>query len=402
VPRRLAAMSLAVLLLATTAVADDENNPSYNGRTMSEWMTMLREDSLPRKRRAAVIALGQLAAENRQPNGPIERILPALARALRADANAGVRSQAAIVLAQQPPEHAGLFLAELAETLRIERESEVRRELAVALGRFGRLSRAAVVPLVETLTDPTAATRAAAAEALGRIGPEARQAAAALIPLLQDSDPAVRQAAAFALGRVDPDDPAPVSAALIAALQREQQHNHHLSGTAVAGTAGVWAVRRTDFILELIVSLGLLGDRSPEVVQAVAGWLRDPAVDVRRQAGLSLGKFGPAARPAAEALREVFESDPDKLVRIYALHTLTAAFGSEAHQLISTLTARLKADSDFEVRVAIADELGALGPAGNAAIPALREAQRDPQIKVREAAGAAIRNIQRPPDPAKP
>ena len=165
----------------------------------------------------------------------------------------------------------------------------------------------------------------------------------------------------------------------------------------------MWAARRdADLVLELIVSLGLLGDRSADVVQAVAAQLDDPAAEVRRQAGLSLGKFGPAARAAADPLTAVFKADPDKLARIYALHTLRTAYGSEAKELIPVLTGRLKADPDFEVRVAISEELGSLGSAGASALPALREAQRDPQIKVREAAAAAIRQIQKPPEKSKP
>jgi HEAT repeat protein len=398
--RRLAALTLA-LLLAAPAPADDD--PVFNGRKMTEWLTMLKEDSLPRKRRAAVLALGQLAADNGEPKGPIDRILPALARALRSDANPGVRTQAAVVLGQQSADNAPLFLSDLSEVIRVERDGDARREMAVALGRFGPLSRPAVVPLADVLKDPAAPTRAAAAEALGRIGADARQAVPQLIPLLKDADPAVRRAAAFALGRVDPEDPEPVSTALTTALVAEQGAGGRIAAASAAGSSGLWAMRRDGgMVTELIISLGLLGDRSAEVVQAVAGQLTDPAADVRQQAALSLAKFGPAARPAADPLTGVFRSDPDKLTRMYALHTLCTSHGSEANTLIPVLTDRLKADPDFEVRVAIAEELGAMGRNGAAAIPALRDAQRDPQIKVREAAGAAIRQINKPPEKGKP
>lgn len=401
-PRRLilTALALAILHPLPSPAADDD--PVFNGRKMTEWLTMLKEDSLPRKRRAAVLALGQVAAEHKEPKGPIDRILPALGKALRSDANPGVRTQAAVVLGQQSPDLTPLFLADLSEVIRVEKDGEVRRELAVALGRFGKLSRPAVVPLTEVLKDPSAPTRAAAAEALGRIGPDARPAAQALIPLLKDPDRTARQAAAFALGRVDPEDPEPVSAALTSALTAEQGWDRQLTAAAAAGSSGVWAGRRdSDLVLELIVSLGLLGDRSADVVLAVAARLADPTAEVRRQAGLSLGKFGPAARAAAEPLSTVFKADPDKLARIYALHTLCTAYRNEAKELIPVLTGRLKADPDFEVRVAIAEELGSMGPQGAPAVPALREAQRDPQIKVREAAVAAVRQIQKPPEKAK-
>ena len=72
------------------------------------------------------------------------------------------------------------------------------------------------------------------------------------------------------------------------------------------------------------------------------------------------------------------------------------AVGAEEKELIPFFTERLKADPDFEVRVGIADELGSLGPAGKDALPALRAAQTDSQIKVRAAAAAAIKQIEKP------
>lgn len=399
--RRLVTVVLAAVI-ALTAPAGAADEPAFNGRKMSDWLTMLREDSLPRKRRAAATALGQIVAEHPDKE-VLDRVLPALARSLRSDANPGVRAQAAGVLGRQPTESAPLFLADLAEVIRVERDGAARREMAVALGRFGRLSRPAVVPLADTLKDPAAPTRAAAAIALGRIGPDARQAAPALVPLVNDPDRSVRYAAVFALGRIDPEDPEPVSAALTAALAAERGREGPLAAASAVGSSAVWAERRDEeFAVEFAISLGLLGDRSPEVVQALAEQFADPSAEVRRQAALSLGKFGPAARAAAGPLTAVFQADCDKLARIYSLHTLRSAYGSDAKELIPVLVGRLKTDPEFEVRVAIADELGSLGPSGAPAIPTLRDAQRDPQVKVREAALAAIRRIQKPVDKVKP
>jgi HEAT repeat protein len=390
---------VAVLIVSASSPAADE--PEFSGRKLSDWLTMLRDDALPRKRRAAVIALGQIAAE-RADKDTLNRVLPALAKALRSDGNAGVRTQAAGVLGRQTAEFAPLFLSDLAEVVRVEKDGEARREMALALGRLGKLSRPAVIPLIDVLKDPAAPTRAAAAEALGRIGPDARQAAPSVLPLMKDGDRNVRYAAVFALGRIDPEDPGPVSAALVATLASEAGRDGKLSALSGAASTGVWAGRRDDeMALELVLSLGLLGDRSPEVVQAVADRLSDPAAEIRRQAGLALGKFGPAARSAGEALTSVFKSDRDKLARIYALHTLRMSYGTDAKELIPVMTERLRADPEFEVRVAIAEELGSLGPSGVPAIGALREAQKDPQIKVREAAVAAVRQIQKSPSPSK-
>ena len=182
---------------------------------MTEWLTILKEDSLPRKRRAAVLALGQIASEHREPKGPIDRILPALAKALRSDADPGVRTQAAVVLGQQVSR---LRPAVPVGPVRGDPRRAGRRRPA-GDGRGPRPVRAALPagggPARRRAEGPAAPTRAAAAEGAradrgGR--PPGRPRAD---PDVEGPDPAARRAAAFALGRVDPEDPEPVSTALI-------------------------------------------------------------------------------------------------------------------------------------------------------------------------------------------
>jgi HEAT repeat protein len=392
--------SAVLLFLAgaslTATAADD---PVLNGRKTSEWLTMLKEDNVPRKRRAAVLTLGQVVAEHPDTR---QTVLPAVARALRNDSNPGVRAQAAAVLGRQPAERAGLFLLDATEALRIEKDSDVRREIAVVFGRLGPHAQPAVQPLTEVLKDPAPATRAAAADALGRIGKEARAAAPSLAPLTRDADRGVQAAAAFALGRIDPDDREAAADALIALLAAERGRDARLTARAAVGSAATVGGRGTELVTTAIVSLGLLGEKTTDVVAAVANWLSDPDSDVRQQAALALGKFGTVARGAVGPLTAAFQTDADKLVRIYSLHALSVSFYGDAPSLIPVLTGRLKIDPDYEVRLAIAEQLGALGPTGKAAVPALREAQRDPQLKVREAASFALRRIQQSPIPAKP
>jgi HEAT repeat protein len=335
------------------AAADE---PEFNGRKLGAWAVQLREDAVPRKRRAAVVALGQIAADHKDV---LPEVLQHLGRALRNDASPAVREQAAVTIGQQKIEaNAGSVLADLAESMRAEREPAVRREVAATLGRFGPAAKLAVQPL----------------NALGRIGPDARTAAPDLLPLLKDAEKPVRQAAVFALGRVGPDDPAPVSAALVGVL----------SGTDA------------DLRREALLSLSLLGDRSPDVVSAIARVLADKDAEQRHQAVLALARFGPAARTVEDDLKRTFQTDSDKAIRSSAAHALCTAYGTDAKSLIPLMLDRLKSDPDFEVRAVVAEELGALGADGRSAVSALREAQRDPQIKVREAAAAAIKRIERP------
>ena len=371
--------ALAVLLLLPVGPRLAAEEPSFSGRKLSEWQTMLKEDPTPRKRRAAVVALGQIGADNREV---LPVVLVAVGKALRADASPAVREQAAVVIGQQRvDEKTAGVMPDLVEALRIEKEPAVRRELAVAVGRYGGYAKQAVGPLTPFLKDADPAVRAAAADALGRVGGAAASAVTELLPLVKDADRGVRQAAVFALGRIDPDEKGPAAEALLAVLKADPD---------------------PDMRREAVVSLGLLGERSSDVVLAVAAILADKHADLRATAALTLAKFGSTARAAEPALMKAVQSDPDKAVRLNAVRTVFASYGADAVKLVPAFAERLAKDSDFEVRVAIAEEFGGLGPAGKPALPALRAAQRDPQIKVREAASAAVKRIEAPPPKPKP
>lgn len=354
------------------------DEPTFNDRKLSEWLTVLKEDETPRKRRAAVVALGQIASGHRDSLGTV---VGAVGRALRTDASPAVREQAAVVLGQMRPEETAAALTDLAESMRVEKESAVRREVAVALARLGQVAKPAVLPLTAALTDADPTVRAAAADALGRIGPDARPAAPELLALLKDAQKPVRRSAVFALGRVDPEEKTAPAEALIGVLKSDAD---------------------LDLRREALLALGFLGERSRPVVAALATVLADQNAELRALAALTLGKFGSAVRSVEADVLKALKSDPEKDVRLNLVRTLCSGYGSEAPALIPVLTERLKDDPAFEVRVAVAEELGGLGPAGKPAIPALRIAQRDPQIKVREAAASAIKSIERQTAKPKP
>lgn len=372
---------LTMLVCTLTLIPTRADDPSINGRTLTEWMAILKDDSLVRKRKAALLSLSQLIANDEDAR---KKAVPTIAKAMKVDGNAGVRGQAASVLGQLPTEAAVLFIGDLAEALRSEKDSEVRKELAVAAGRFGRLSVSAVLPLADLLKDPAAPTRAASADALGRIGKDARKAAPHLLPLAKESDRTVRMAAVFAIGRVDPDDSESAAEVLVEVLNLEHGKGEKSRDPEMISTA--------------IVSLGLLGEKSTDAVKAIARHLTDSDLELRQLSALTLGKFGVISRIASAELKKALQEDTNKIVRSNALHSLAAGYGMDVKDLIPVLTARLKSDPDFEVRVAIAELLGSYGENGKSAIPALQEARRDSQLKVREAAALAIRQIQKPPE----
>lgn len=357
--------------LALAAPVGRADEPTFNDRPLSAWLTMLKEDPTPRKRRAAVVALGQIAAADK---AEFVTAIAAVGRAMLNDAVPAVRQQAAAVIGQQKVEDALVVLTDLTSAVRVEKEPSVRREVAVTLGRFGKLAKQAVPALSEALADKDDGVKAATAEALGRVGPEARAAAPELVKLSKATDKPLRQAVTFALGRIDADDKLPVAAALVETLK----------------TATEAELRR-----EAITSLGLLGESQGSVMPALAAQLADKDAEHRVLTIDAIGKLGPAVRSVEPELLGLFQTDPDKGVRQVSIRALCKGLNAEAARLIPVLAQRLQTDADFEVRVAIAQELGGLGVSGKGAIPALRAAQRDPQIRVREAATAAIKQIDR-------
>jgi HEAT repeat protein len=353
--------------------------PEFAGRTLSAWAIMAKEDPIPRKRRAALVALGQIASQSDQSD-VLKQVMAVVGRAVRTDANSQVRQQAALILGQQKVEIAVLALTDLVEAMRVESDPNVRRDLANTLARFGPLAKSAIPPLLDSLKhESPPALQAAAADALGRIGSEARSAIPQLLRLAEAKDTTVRQAVMFALGRIEPEDPQPSAAILIRALTSDPEPT----------------VRR-----EALVSLGFLGDRSEPVVAAIAEVLSSDDVNMRRQAMLTLGKFGSAVRAVAPILIRSFREDSDSLVRMYAIQPLRQALGTAPRELIRLLGNRLTgpgADPAFEVRIAICEELGSLSPAEKELIlPLLREARRDSQLKVRDAATQALRQLEQP------
>ena len=360
---------MTALLLALTLSAGE---PEFQGRPLSQWLAVLKEDDTPRRRRAAAFALGQIGSANPET---LSIILPALGRAIRQDASPVVRQQATAAIGLQKAADAASAARDLAEALRSERDTAVRRELAGVLGRLGRAAKPAVGPLATALADQDARVRATAADALGRIGPDAASAAPELLKLFKDAEKPVRLAAVFAVGRVGPEDVGGAAKALVGVVSGEKD---------------------ADLRREAISSLGFVGDRSPETVRAVASLLGDPSPDFRLLATATLAKFGPAGRIVESELKKATTTDSDKRVRANAVQTLCVVFGPDAVQLVPFLAERLQGDADFEVRIAIVERLGALGPAGKTALPALRLAQSDPQLKVREAATLAIKRIEKP------
>jgi beta-lactamase regulating signal transducer with metallopeptidase domain/HEAT repeat protein len=213
----------------------------------------LRSDADAGVRRSAAWALGESVRAGESA---------ILVATLRGDADGGVREMAAWALARDRSEE---VTAALAQALRKDASAEVR---ATAAWGLGQRRHADATALVAALGDSSTEVREAAIWALGNARPDA--APAELIAALRDELSRVRVVAAWALTQIN--DPASV-APLRAAFAREQDPE--------ASRA-------------IFRALVFLGDRSPEVLDRAAA-AKDP--ELRSRAVLMLGGLGPGIWP---------------------------------------------------------------------------------------------------------
>ena len=341
-------------------------------------MDTLINDSSARQRALAINALAKLWADKQY-----KEAIPNIGRALRLDSSTAVRTQAAIALGGLKEEDGKFAAKDLIDAMGKEKESRVRREIARAIARYTNLPKLAVVPLTEALKDPDPATRAAVADALALTGTEGKSAAAGLAPLLADKDKGVRYSVVIALGRISPEGAPAIAETMAKMLGTEKD---------------------LDMKVQLITSLGLLGEKSPTVVNALAALLSQPEDDLRLRAVRTLGTFGTGAAPAADTLLKAAETDKLKDVRVDAVHAFGSALGPALKSRVADVIRVLEKDPEFEVRVAAVEEIGALGnnlKNDAETLKVLRKRLSDPHIKVREAATAAIQRIQKKPEPKK-
>jgi HEAT repeat protein len=203
--------------------------------------------------------------------------------------------------------------------------------------------------LIKQLKDRDTDVRRAAAKSLGEAGKEARSAVLALSAALKDSDLFVRRFSAQALGDIGPE--------------------------------------------------------AKDAVPALRKAIDDPKKEVQEAAVSALGKIG---LPSVDVLAAVVkDANRLPLVRRTAADALQA-IGPEAKSAVPTLVLALKGvagkgkkpiamDRDADVRVEIANALGAIASAGDkdalSALEALTDKkQRDRSLK--QAATEAIKKIQ--------
>lgn len=138
--------------------------------------------------------------------------------------------------------------------------------------------------------------RRAAAERLARLGEAAAPAAAALVLACGDADEQVREQAVAALEDLGPPPPAATGRLIELVSNRDP-------------LVAYWAV----------TLLGRAGEGAATAVSALTKCLGSPAdLSVRQRAAWALGKIGPAAVAARDALAAAASSGDPRLERLAA------------------------------------------------------------------------------------
>ncbi len=194
-------LSLAVFLLSmlSPALAQDKEEPSFRGKTLTEWRKDLKDKDAEVRRRSA-LALALMGKD-------AEPAVPDLAGVLLKDEKGSVRLAAGTAIWRLGP-IAKNAAPEIIQAYKdVNQDEEVRLMAAYALGKIGIANKEVVPTLVETLRTGEASQKRLAALVLGQIGPDAKEAVPELIKVYGNNvmDPESSKRAAEALKKIDPE-----------------------------------------------------------------------------------------------------------------------------------------------------------------------------------------------------
>jgi HEAT repeat protein len=241
--------------------------------------------------------------------------------------------------------------------------------------------------------------RKLAASHLPLLGREAKKGVWALIKGLRDSDGAVRLQCAMALCEIAPGD-FEVLTALLTACQSDQSMLPYVFRYLRRGDTIADRVVLLESMLhepystaERAESAQILGQIGPAAKKAnpqLISMLSSKNSDVRQSAAHALVAINPGDRELVEPLVTV--GGTDRILWKLALVHLCDCY-PDSQERAACLVGVLSASSTPLIRSRIAQELGAIGPKAQAAIPALVEALDDSNADVRSEAYWALAKI---------
>src|SRR5262245_23513015 len=285
----------AALLAAVALTGAPARGQEFLGKPMATWLADLGPAKSAAQRRSAAFALGKIGK-------PATDALGALHQALQ-DGDAGVREASAFSIGEICSK-ARVWNADLVTgltgLLKADPDPLVRRSAAYALGCMGKALPAVQAALNAGLQDKEPAVRQNVAWALGRLGDET---IAPLRKALKDADPLVRRDAANSVTRLG----AGVAADAIPELVECSAHKDVELRKAAIGAL----VRLTEFAKK---------EETAPAREALVKALKDPSLEIRRNAALALaGLGGPDALPARDVLIDALQRGDLNLRRQAAL-----------------------------------------------------------------------------------
>jgi HEAT repeat protein len=345
------------------------------------------KDADPEKRKEAAEDLGHLGVDATSALG-------ALVVAFKDD-NVKVRVAAVDAVRSIGPEvNTKTTIPALIDVLKNDKNEEVRRLAAKALGREGLEPKTVVPALTDALKDGDAGVRKYAVFGLKIHGKDAKSAVPAVIDVLKnDKNEEVRCIAADTLGKVGADAEATVSALAAAVKAGGEAGIHAAKALTVIGpdakaaipelTAALQDKTMRPFAAQTLARFK--GDGLAVLVKA----LDDKDDDLRVEVVVALRLAGKDGVPGLQTgLKDKFVE-----VRLNAADSL-GRLGAEAKDAVPALIKALK-DEIPDVRAEAATALGRIGADAKDAEPALTDAKKDAAELVRQAAEAALDLIKR-------
>jgi HEAT repeat protein len=305
---------------------------------------------------------------------------------------------------------------------RMDPSEKVKAAAAAALEAIGPPEKEEVDRLINGLKSTHLRYRIECTRALTMAGQDRKDAISDLLSGLKDTDDRVRVASALALKSIVPGAPKDSMVKAVAALIEALNEGTMSLRAAVIEALGALGqdakealgplrglLKKTEVKQQLLIldAIAEMKDDAKDTVPDLIGLLHDKAEkDLRAAAAFTLGRIGPAASAAVDALKARLE-DPDGGVRLHAAHSLNniTALNNITPDRILKLSvpvlARCLFDDEPGIRANAAQALGEIGPKvltiDRKVTVTLEELRRSREPYVREKAETALRSI----DPKK-
>ncbi len=253
---------------------------------------------------------------------------------------------------------------------------------------FGQADEGEIPALRKNLFAADATTRAESAADLGSLGSKAAAATGDLTKLLDDESPMARMAAAAALLRVSPKEPRPMQlladglTSKDAVVRRHAARSAGLAGPAAAPLTGKLAalLNDSDNLIRRIAlqAIATLGPSAAAALDQVIPLVDNP--DTAIDAADTLGRMGPAARPALKTLAKLLTADAVP-VRWAGVRAMSQIGGDAAAPAVKFMIRELRNSTEVD-SYNMMIYLSLLGPVAKEAIPAIQNSRlRNPVLR---------------------